>query len=150
MNAQTLSFADVEAAGLSDWRLLFEALRTTFPHAAAIMNLYGLSETSGTVVMSPWGADFDVVSRSIGRALDGVELEIRDDAGKAVPTGETGEIWVRSDAVVPFRRAARMASRLAVRQPRSTSGMISAGLKTPKAATTTSPGTWPMQPAREQ
>jgi len=31
MNAsQTLSFAEVEAAGLADWRQLFEALRTRF------------------------------------------------------------------------------------------------------------------------
>ena len=28
--SETLSFTDVEAAGLSDWRQLFEALRTRF------------------------------------------------------------------------------------------------------------------------
>ena len=39
---------------------------------------------------------------------------------------------------------------LAIDQPRSTAGMISAGLNTANAATTTSPGTWPMQAARLQ
>ena len=29
-DSQTLSFAEVEAAGLADWRQLFEALRTRF------------------------------------------------------------------------------------------------------------------------
>lgn len=33
---------------------------------------------------------------AVGRIYDGVEVELRDDAGAAVPPGEVGELWVRS------------------------------------------------------
>jgi len=33
---------------------------------------------------------------SVGRVYDGVEMEIRDDHGKAQPVGSAGEIWVKS------------------------------------------------------
>ncbi|MFE9852974.1 class I adenylate-forming enzyme family protein [Streptomyces sp. NPDC005576] len=34
--------------------------------------------------------------RGCGRPLDGIEVRVQDDAGREVPTGETGEIVVRS------------------------------------------------------
>ncbi len=36
------------------------------------------------------------VAGSVGRIYEGVELEIRDDEGRALPVGETGEITVRT------------------------------------------------------
>ncbi|GII78553.1 2-succinylbenzoate--CoA ligase [Sphaerisporangium rufum] len=33
---------------------------------------------------------------SVGRVYDGVELEVRDERGRALPPGTPGEIWVRS------------------------------------------------------
>lgn len=41
------------------------------------------------------GDPTELVARSCGKALPGVELRIADDAGGELPAGETGEIWVR-------------------------------------------------------
>jgi acyl-CoA synthetase (AMP-forming)/AMP-acid ligase II len=38
---------------------------------------------------------------SAGRITPGVELIIADDDGKPLPTGKTGEIWIRSRATIP-------------------------------------------------
>jgi acyl-CoA synthetase (AMP-forming)/AMP-acid ligase II len=38
---------------------------------------------------------------SAGRITPGVELIIADDDGKPLPTGTTGEIWIRSRATIP-------------------------------------------------
>ena len=53
-----------------------------------------------------------------------------------------------SMAVAPRSRASRIASRLAICHPASTAGTTTLGLKQPKAAATTSPGTWPMHAPR--
>jgi acyl-CoA synthetase (AMP-forming)/AMP-acid ligase II len=37
---------------------------------------------------------------SAGKPIDGVEIEIRDPTGAPVPTGERGEVWVRSEQVM--------------------------------------------------
>jgi len=67
---------------------------------------YGLTETTGAVVNLP-PEDHDLSGstqhrlRSCGRAGPGVELRIVDVAtGEDVPTGEVGEIWVRSPQVM--------------------------------------------------
>jgi acyl-CoA synthetase (AMP-forming)/AMP-acid ligase II len=73
------------------------------------VNAYGLTETSSTVsVLGPEDhraavtAD-DQAARarlgSVGRPLPDLRVEIRDDAGAAVPSGERGEIWVQGDQV---------------------------------------------------
>lgn len=73
------------------------------------VNAYGLTETSSTItVLTPEDhraastSDDPSVRRrlgSVGRPLPGIELEIRDAAGRPVPTGVTGEIWVRGAQV---------------------------------------------------
>ncbi|MDG1946042.1 MAG: class I adenylate-forming enzyme family protein [Halioglobus sp.] len=70
---------------------------------------YGLTETSSTIcVLLPWehraaGASNDPAERrrltSVGRPLPGVELQIRDEEGRALPPGHRGEIYVRGDQV---------------------------------------------------
>ena len=67
---------------------------------------YGLTETTGAVVNLP-PEDHDLSGstrhrlRSCGRAGPGVELRIVDvGTGEDVPTGEVGEIWVRSPQVM--------------------------------------------------
>ena len=40
------------------------------------------------------------VPDAIGRPVPGVELRIVDDAGRPRPAGETGELWIRSPAVM--------------------------------------------------
>ena len=67
--------------------------------------VYGMTEQSG--VVSSLGpadhADPAVAHRlvSAGKPIHGVEIEIRDPAsGAPVPTGQPGEIWVRSEQIM--------------------------------------------------
>jgi acyl-CoA synthetase (AMP-forming)/AMP-acid ligase II len=65
------------------------------------VQMYGLTETSGTVVaLAP--EDHDPVNgarfRSVGKPLDGVELKILDTSGCELSMGMTGEIVTRSQA----------------------------------------------------
>src|SRR5688572_26175234 len=72
-------------------------------------NAYGLTETSSTIaVLGPddhraaAAADDPAVRRrlvSVGRALPGVEIEIRDEEGRPVACGVAGEICVRGEQV---------------------------------------------------
>jgi long-chain acyl-CoA synthetase len=73
------------------------------------VNAYGLTETSSTIaVLTPddhraaqSAADVTVVKRlgSVGRPVPGIELEIRDDEGKVLAAGQTGELFVRGEQV---------------------------------------------------
>ncbi|MFD4401169.1 class I adenylate-forming enzyme family protein [Nocardia sp. NPDC058499] len=74
-----------------------------------LVNAYGLTETSSTIaVLTPedhraayHATEPETAARlgSVGRAIPGVELQIRDAAGAVVPAGETGELYVRGDQV---------------------------------------------------
>ncbi len=73
------------------------------------VNAYGLTETSSTITLldpddhrlAATSDDPAVRARlgSVGRALPGVEIEIRDGDGRPRPPGEPGEVWVRGDQV---------------------------------------------------
>ena len=75
----------------------------------SFVNAYGLTETSSTIaLLSPddhreafASSDPSVRARlsSVGRPLSTLELEIRDDTGRPVPAGVTGEIHVRGEQV---------------------------------------------------
>ncbi len=78
---------------------LLSRLMAAMPRAA-VMNLYGLSESSGALVMTPWNADRAAVLSSIGRPLPGVETRVVDSSGVEVPGGEVGELWFRGLGVV--------------------------------------------------
>jgi acyl-CoA synthetase (AMP-forming)/AMP-acid ligase II len=77
---------------------LLKQIKEVFPNAM-IMNLYGLSETSGAVVLSPWESDFETTVRSIGKTIGNFEIKIVDAEGNEVPKEETGELCFRGDAV---------------------------------------------------
>ncbi len=72
-------------------------------------NAYGLTETSSTIaVLGPEehraaeAATDEKLRRrlvSVGQALPGVEIEIRDEEGKVLGPGERGEIYVRGEQV---------------------------------------------------
>ncbi len=66
---------------------------------AQFLQAYGMTETTGTVVMLP-PEDHDPNGnprmRAAGKALPGVELKIIDEAGNEVQTGAVGEIVTRS------------------------------------------------------
>lgn len=79
-----------------------------FP-STGFTNAYGLTETSSTIALlgpdehreAHKASDPDVRARlaSVGRPLPTVEIEIRDEAGNALPPGERGEIYVRGEQV---------------------------------------------------
>jgi acyl-CoA synthetase (AMP-forming)/AMP-acid ligase II len=73
------------------------------------VNAYGLTETSSTItVLGPAEHREAVASddpqlrgrlASAGTAVPGVELQIRDETGAAVPASVSGRIWVRGEQV---------------------------------------------------
>jgi acyl-CoA synthetase (AMP-forming)/AMP-acid ligase II len=74
-----------------------------FPNV--MQQVYGMTEQSGMVSLLPPADHVDpaVAHRlvSAGKAIPGVEIEIRDAAtGEPVATGERGEVWVRSDQLM--------------------------------------------------
>ncbi|MFO1192021.1 MAG: long-chain-fatty-acid--CoA ligase [Rhodoferax sp.] len=81
-------------------RRALQVLRCRFIQA------YGMTETSGTVVdllpedHEPDGPRADLL-RSVGQALPWVELRVIDpNTLDDAPTGEVGEIWIRSEMVM--------------------------------------------------
>jgi acyl-CoA synthetase (AMP-forming)/AMP-acid ligase II len=79
-----------------------------FPNCG-FTNAYGLTETSSTIALlgpeehraAHASSDPAVRARlgSVGRPLPTVQIEVRDDDGKALPAGERGEIYVKGDQV---------------------------------------------------
>ncbi len=88
---------------------VIERAMKLFPDTTDFTNAYGLTETSSTLtVLGPDdhrvaanSDDPDVRRRlsSVGCALPTVEIEIRDEDGKAVAPGVRGEIHVRGEQV---------------------------------------------------
>ena len=72
-------------------------------------NAYGLTETSSTIaLLGPEDHRVALASEdpavrarlgSVGKPLPGLELQIRDDSGKALAAGERGEIWVKGPQI---------------------------------------------------
>jgi acyl-CoA synthetase (AMP-forming)/AMP-acid ligase II len=64
-----------------------------------VLTAYGMTECTTITSCLP-GDPPELVARSCGRAIPGMELKIADDAGQALPAGATGEICVRGYAVM--------------------------------------------------
>lgn len=87
---------------------IIERALAIFPDTSFV-NAYGLTETSSTIaVLGPEDhraalASDDPAVRarlgSAGRAVPGIEMEIRDDDGVVVPAGQVGNLFVRGDQV---------------------------------------------------
>lgn len=87
---------------------LIERALQLFPDTG-FTNAYGLTETSSTIALlgpddhraAKRSEDPSVRARlgSVGRPLPTVEIEIRDEAGRVLPAGERGEIFVRGEQV---------------------------------------------------
>jgi len=58
---------------------------------------YGLTETSPTVTMN---TPDDIRVGTVGKPLIGTEIKVIDEEGKALPTGEVGELLVRGPQVM--------------------------------------------------
>jgi acyl-CoA synthetase (AMP-forming)/AMP-acid ligase II len=88
-------------------RVIEQALRR-FPDTGFV-NAYGLTETSSTIALlgpdehreAAASDDPEVRARlgSAGRAVPGIELQVRDASGAAAPVGIVGDLWVRGDQV---------------------------------------------------
>jgi acyl-CoA synthetase (AMP-forming)/AMP-acid ligase II len=73
-------------------------LRQGLPHVRVFL-MYGQTEASARLTtLQP--ADLDRKLGSCGRPIAGVSIAIRDSDGRAVPTGEVGEIVVQGDNVM--------------------------------------------------
>ncbi len=87
---------------------VIEAALRLFP-GVDFTNAYGLTETSSTITLlgpddhRAASASENPATRrrlaSVGRALPGIELQIRDDAGGILPAGAHGEVYVRGPQV---------------------------------------------------
>jgi len=87
---------------------VIERAMRLFPETA-FTNAYGLTETSSTItVLTPEdhraaAESTDPARRrrlvSVGRPIPGVEVEIRDESGRALGPGQRGEIHVRGEQV---------------------------------------------------
>ncbi len=79
---------------------LLAALRAKIPSAQlSLTTSYGLTE-SGTAATVATPLDLAVDDASVGRAIFGVEVQIRDADGNPVADGEEGEICIRSAYVM--------------------------------------------------
>ncbi len=78
---------------------LLKQLTDTYPNAK-VMNLYGLSESSGTLVMSPWESNDAMTVKSIGKPIGDFAVKVVDETGRDLPQGEIGELCFKGDAVI--------------------------------------------------
>jgi long-chain acyl-CoA synthetase len=102
------SLESLSYGGSSVPRHVIEETMRLLPHVQ-LVNAYGLTETSSTIAMlGPEDHRAAVTSpnakvqrrlSSVGRLLPGVEAEIRDANGHALPVNVTGELWVRGAQV---------------------------------------------------
>jgi fatty-acyl-CoA synthase len=66
---------------------------------AVIMNLYGLTETSGGVVMTTWNSRVETVAQTVGKPFDGVSVKLVDVLDNEVQNGRSGEVLLKGDCV---------------------------------------------------
>ena len=78
-------------------RITLRAFSDYFKNARYI-DAYGLTESCGGDTFMEAGREIEKIG-STGRAIAHVEIEIRDDAGNRLPSGENGEICLRGPKV---------------------------------------------------
>ncbi|HEX6167193.1 MAG TPA: AMP-binding protein [Acidimicrobiales bacterium] len=84
----------VVAGGAASPPALVAAVRERFGAAYSIR--YSSTESGGCGTGTAFEADDDEALHSVGRPRPGVEVAVRDTDGRAAPTGEVGELWLRS------------------------------------------------------
>ena len=99
--AARLDFSAVRAVVAGGGASSPELVRTARERFGAPYSIrYSSTESGGVGLATALDADDDEACHSIGRPRPGVEAEIRDASGVRLATGETGELWVRSPAVM--------------------------------------------------
>jgi acyl-CoA synthetase (AMP-forming)/AMP-acid ligase II len=105
VNQHDYSSLKAVAYGASPMPLpVMRACLKLFPRGT-MQQVYGMTEQSGVVtILGPEDHENPAVAHrlvSAGKPIPGVEIEIRDPlTGQTVPTGQSGEIWVRSEQVM--------------------------------------------------
>ena len=79
---------------------LIRKIRDTFPNVKVTTNAYGLTESSSVATVLS-GPDADRKPDSVGTPMPVVDLKIADEAGTALPAGETGEVCIAGPIVMP-------------------------------------------------
>ena len=64
-----------------------------------IVNGYGMTEC-GAIAMTRQGDDAETVAHSCGYPLPGLEVRCVDEAGRDLPPGQAGELWIRGPSVM--------------------------------------------------
>jgi acyl-CoA synthetase (AMP-forming)/AMP-acid ligase II len=65
-----------------------------------IITAYGLTEGTGVSTMCRPDDDPETIATTSGRAIPGIEVQVKDDAGHEMPRGEPGEVVVRGYTVM--------------------------------------------------
>lgn len=101
---------DLSEYDLSAWRVggyggapmpaaTIERLANALP-GLGLMNAYGATEVTSPATVMP--ADQTAARRlSVGLPVPGAEICVMDEAGREVPVGVDGELWIRGAMVVP-------------------------------------------------
>lgn len=98
-----------ESDALTHWRIggyggasmplaIIKELAIRLP-ALELMNCYGATETTSPATLIPRGDRSH--PDSVGKALPCAKICVMDDDGRELPSGETGEIWIKGPMVVP-------------------------------------------------
>jgi long-chain acyl-CoA synthetase len=74
------------------------AIRWKEVTGSPLIEAYGLTETSPAATINP--LDLPAYNGSIGLPVPSTEVELRDEAGKAVPLGQPGELCIRGPQVM--------------------------------------------------
>jgi len=85
----------VSGAAPCPWELAQEWRERT---GIRILRGYGMSELFRPI--SYLAADPTELPAAIGRAVPGVEVRVVDDSGRPLPSGEVGELWIKSPAAM--------------------------------------------------
>ena len=64
-----------------------------------LFNAYGATETTSPATLTPPGTS---MLDSAGVAVPCADIRIMDDAGRELPPGESGEVWIGGPMVVPY------------------------------------------------
>ena len=102
--------ADLSAYDLSAWRIggyggapmpaaTIERMADALP-GLGLMNVYGATELSSPATAMP-AAETANRRLSVGLPVPGAEICIMDDNGIELPTGQSGELWIRGAMTVP-------------------------------------------------
>jgi long-chain acyl-CoA synthetase len=98
--ARSTDYSRMKTIGYGASPIPLELLREAVEvFGCGFAQMYGMTETTGTIVALP-PEDHDMKGsprmRAAGKPLPGVEIRIIDDAGNALQAGEVGEIATRS------------------------------------------------------